>query len=170
MVQDLFRVREGIRDASSFSPGSVDLLSPAVFETHIEDTSGPQVVREVFDGYLQAVGWDVKEGGAGPDTVVFIARTEVLESGDFHWLSDEPGGSFGDFRYGVDGMNGIALADEVMTVPAAAAAGVQDGTAPGNEREKLAVKGGEVQFGCSADEIVGIIGVEREGIGHLGIF
>lgn len=145
-------------------------LSMAVFETHVEDTSGPQIRGKVSNGCRQAVGRNMKEGGAGPDTVEFVVRAEILESSNFHWLSNVLGGLFGNFRYSVDGMDGVTLVYEVPAVPAAAAAGIQDGTATGNKREEFGVESGEVQFGCAVDKVGGIISVEREGIGHWRLF
>ncbi len=69
----------------------------------------------------------------------------------FHRICHHCGSSqSGDFRYGVDSMNGITLTEEEPAVPVDATAGAQDGTASGDERE---------EFG-------GFIDVKRESIGH----
>ena len=63
-------------------------------------------------------------------------------------------------------MDGVALIDKILAVPTAAAAGVQDETPSGDEREEFGVEGGEVQFGCAADEIGGVFGVESQVFVH----
>ncbi len=125
---------------------------------------------EVINGIRQVIGRDVEEGGTGPYAIIFVIRPEVLKSGNFYCLTDETGGLSGDFSYGVEGVDGVTLIDEISAVPAAAAAGIQDGTPGRNEGEEIGIKGGKVQISGTIDKVGGVVCVEIQGFTHLDLF